>query len=438
MRNVNDLKELPSAGKRLFIVADVNHVLHLRMFDLEGKMVLDSDAKRFTNTWAYYLQQLVPTLWPPHELTEIDKISVFNAIRELAGPGRSVPDEMRRIHDRIASLVDELWTAYPHDPRVAHYLPERWASLTMFGKWGVVYPEIREVLATSKDPELRTSALYFETWLRFREPIDGRTSVSLAESFAGQAPGDKRAGQLLHTAAYVLRFEWYTLVSLAVVFATVAGLLAATIGIRRWLKYALRVLKHVLRVGVVLLALFAVALVAFFFLENDTIMAAIRDVNEKIGGDSPMVLRRLLAVTGVGHDLQHVRIVAGTFRAAFAVMLAVLSAVFLIVNRRRFAEPPLRWPSAIRLGVLIFFAVLAVSCGVEACLIGLQRKAIRERIRRDYPASFSDKLMQGERRQRERIEGPPFENVCFDDASPFERCWATATSRQPKLERRDG
>ncbi len=62
MRNVNDLKALPSAGNRLFIVADVNHVLHLRMFDLEGKMVLDSDAKRFTNTWVYYLQQLVPTL----------------------------------------------------------------------------------------------------------------------------------------------------------------------------------------------------------------------------------------------------------------------------------------------------------------------------------------------------------------------------------------
>ena len=48
MRNVNDLNALPSAGKRLFIVADVNHALHLRMFDLEGKMVLDSAAKRFT------------------------------------------------------------------------------------------------------------------------------------------------------------------------------------------------------------------------------------------------------------------------------------------------------------------------------------------------------------------------------------------------------
>ncbi len=380
MRNVNDLKALPSAGKRLFIVADVNHALHLRMFDIEGKMVLDSDAKRFTNTWVYYLQQLVPTLWPPHELTEIDKISVFNAVREIAGPGRTVGDEIRRIHGRIASLVDELRTAYPHDPRLAHYLPERWASLITFGQGGVVDPEIRQVLESTKDPELRNSALYFETSLRFREPIDARASVSLAESFAVQAPGDKRAGELLHLALHKLDANWHALVRLAAVFAMFAGLLAATIGIGRWLKYALRVV-------VVLLALFAVALAGFFFLENDTLIALNRSVYEKITDGSPMVLSRLLTVPGLGHEvLQQYRVLAGTFRAAFAVTLAALCAVFLVVARRRFAEPPTRWPSAIRLGILGFFAVLAASCGVDACLIGFQRNAIRERIVRDYPA----------------------------------------------------
>ena len=208
MPNVNDLSVLPSAGKRLFIVADVDHVLHLRMFDLEGKMVLDSDAKRFTHTSVEYLKQLVSTLWPPHELTEIEKISVLNAVRDLAG--RSVPDEIRRVHGRIAALVGELATVYPQDPRVAHYLPERWASLTMFGHGGEVYPEIREVLETTKDPELRKSALYFEASLRFREPIDGRAAVSLAESFALQAPGDKRAAELLHLAWHMLGAEWAT------------------------------------------------------------------------------------------------------------------------------------------------------------------------------------------------------------------------------------
>ncbi len=408
MRNVTDLNALPSAGKRLFIIADVNHALHLRMFDLEGKMVLDSPAKRFTNTWVEYLQQLVPTLWPPHELTEIDKISVFNAVRSIAG--RSVPDEMRRVHDRIASLVDELRTAYPHDPRVAHYLPERWASLTTFGRGGVAYSEIREVLATTKDPELRTSALYFETSLRFREPIDGRTAVSLAESFAGQAPGDKRAGELLAMAAFRLRVEWYTLVGLAAVFAMFAGLLAATIGMRRWLKY-------VLRVGVVLLAVFAVALAGFFFLANETLLVLIRESYEKISDGSPMVPWRLLGVLGPGDvTLQQVRLLAGTFRAAFAVTLAAVCAVFLVVARRRYAVPPTRWPSAIRLGIICFFAVLAASCAVDACVIGFQRSAIRERIRRDYPASFKGKLIQRERRQRERI-GEPFE-LCKTGPAP--------------------
>ena len=168
-----------------------------------------------------------------------------------------------------------------------------------------------------------------------------------------------------------------------------AGLLAATIGMRRWLKY-------VVRVGVVLLALFAVALAGFFFLANDTLIATIRYVYEKISDGSPMVLSRLLSVLGLEHEiLQQVRGLAGTIRAAFAVMLAALCAVFLVVARRRFAEPPTRWPSAIRLGILGFFAVLAASCAVDACLIGFQRNAIRERIVRDYPDSFAARDVAG-------------------------------------------
>ena len=76
-------------------------------------------------------------------------------------------------------------------------------------------------------------------------------------------------------------------------------------------------------------------------------------------------------------------------------MLAALCAVFLVVARRRFAEPPTRWPSAIRLGILTFFAVLAASCAVDACLIGFQRNAIRERIVRDYPGSFAARDVAG-------------------------------------------
>ena len=139
------------------------------------------------------------------------------------------------------------------------------------------------------------------------------------------------------------------------------------------------------------------ALAGFFLLANDTLIATLRYLSEKISDGSPIVLSRLLPVPGlVPGTLQHVRLLAGTIRAAFAVMLAVLCPVFLVVARRRFAEPPSRWPSVIRLGILGFFAVLAASCGVDACLIGFQRNALRERIVRDYPGSFRGKLIQGD------------------------------------------
>jgi hypothetical protein len=77
------------------------------------------------------------------------------------------------------------------------------------------------------------------------------------------------------------------------------------------------------------------------------------------------------------------------------VTLAALCEVFLVVARRRFAEPPTRWPSDIRLGILGFFAVLAASCGVDACLIDLERSAIRERIVRGYPDSFTARDVAG-------------------------------------------
>ncbi len=85
---------------------------------------------------------------------------------------------------------------YPDDPRVAHYLPRRWDSLNHINKRDLVHAEIRDVLQTTTDAGLRKDALFFETCLRFLEPIDGPAAVSLAESFARQAPGDKRTGDM--------------------------------------------------------------------------------------------------------------------------------------------------------------------------------------------------------------------------------------------------
>ena len=201
---------------------------------------------------------------------------------------------MRRVHGRIAALVGELRTVYPHDPRVAHYLPEPGPRSPCSARGAWFTPKFAR---SSRRPRIPSCGTARSTSKR---PSDSgnrstvRTAVSLAESFAAQAPGDKRAGELLHMAAFRLRVDWSTLVRLAAVFAMVAGLLAATIGIGRWLKY-------VLRVGVVLLAVFAVALAGFFFLANDTLIATIRYLYEKISDGSPMVLSGLLSVTGLEH-----------------------------------------------------------------------------------------------------------------------------------------
>jgi thiol-disulfide isomerase/thioredoxin len=101
-------------------------------------------------------------------------------------------------------------------------------------------------------------------------------------------------------------------------------------------------------------------------------------------------------------------------RAAFAVALAALAAVFLVIARRRWAKTPLRRTSLVRLGILSFLGVLAAACAVDAGFLAARRNAIRERIAREHPDSFRGRMVQGERRQRERI-GQPFE-LEFTDA----------------------
>ena len=46
MSSVKDVGGIPTEGKNLIIVAAVDHVLHFRIFDGDGKVVLDTDEKR--------------------------------------------------------------------------------------------------------------------------------------------------------------------------------------------------------------------------------------------------------------------------------------------------------------------------------------------------------------------------------------------------------
>ena len=119
-------------------------------------------------------------------------------------------------------------------------------------------------------------------------------------------------------------------------------------------------------------------------------------------------------VSLLGHETFHqLRVLAGTIRAGFAVTLAALCGVFLVVVRRRFAEPPTRWPSAIRMGILAFFAVLSAFCAVDAGLIGFRR-------RRD-PRAHRPRLPRLVPRQVDP------ESACSASASASRSSWSSTT-----------
>ena len=87
MSSVDDVGGIPTAGKRLIIVAAVKSVLHFRIFDCDGQMVVDTDETKLM-TQAGPIEDLrkqLESLWPPHELTESEKARVIAAVTSIHG-----------------------------------------------------------------------------------------------------------------------------------------------------------------------------------------------------------------------------------------------------------------------------------------------------------------------------------------------------------------
>jgi tetratricopeptide (TPR) repeat protein len=87
MPELNDVSGLPSQGRDLLVVAAVDRVLHFRIFDDDGKMVVDTDEKRLTGRAGPIedLRNQLSTLWPPHELTGSEKGRVLTAVTPIVG-----------------------------------------------------------------------------------------------------------------------------------------------------------------------------------------------------------------------------------------------------------------------------------------------------------------------------------------------------------------
>ena len=95
MSSVTDVSDIPTVGLSLIIVAVVDHVLHFRIFDGDGKMVVDTDEKRLTEQAQQIedlrkqpqqiedLRKQLESLWPPHELTKSERARIIAAATSI-------------------------------------------------------------------------------------------------------------------------------------------------------------------------------------------------------------------------------------------------------------------------------------------------------------------------------------------------------------------
>jgi len=115
MSSVKDVSDIPTVGKNLFIVAAVDHVLHFRVFDADGRKVVDTNEKRLAEQARKIedLRKQLVGLWLPHELTGREKGRVITAVKSIVGPlglhaedimARLLPEFRTRVKDAVVSV----------------------------------------------------------------------------------------------------------------------------------------------------------------------------------------------------------------------------------------------------------------------------------------------------------------------------------------------
>ena len=95
---------IPADGKGLTIVADVNHVLHFRIFDVDGNVVVDTNEKKLTdqNQQVVELRKQLERLWPLSNPGKKEKLRVIGAVNSAVGYN---PKDADRI--RLVSIDDD-------------------------------------------------------------------------------------------------------------------------------------------------------------------------------------------------------------------------------------------------------------------------------------------------------------------------------------------
>ncbi len=125
MSAVNDVSGIPTEGTNLVIVAAVDHVLHFRIFDGDGTVVVDTHEKRLTEQARQIevLRTELESLWPPNAPTNSKRAHVIKAATSITG------------HTQLAYMHTSPMD--PHDPRID-------AAIAL----GRIAPEDKELIRT--------------------------------------------------------------------------------------------------------------------------------------------------------------------------------------------------------------------------------------------------------------------------------------------------
>jgi AAA domain, putative AbiEii toxin, Type IV TA system len=107
---VDDVSDIPTAGKRLIVVAKMDRVFHFRIFDGDGRVVVDTDVRRLAEQSQSVdnLSEKLERLWPPNDITESEKIWVIAAITSIIGRtylNEGEEKELVRLESRLAERL---------------------------------------------------------------------------------------------------------------------------------------------------------------------------------------------------------------------------------------------------------------------------------------------------------------------------------------------
>jgi hypothetical protein len=84
---VKDYSCIPTHGKNLIVVASIEDVLHFRIFDQAGNMVVDTDEKKLSAKAGRIaeLKNRLENLWAPHKLTDEERNQIITAVTSIVG-----------------------------------------------------------------------------------------------------------------------------------------------------------------------------------------------------------------------------------------------------------------------------------------------------------------------------------------------------------------